>query len=74
MIKFGQTEFKVGDPERGRTVFEGLISKYSKKPDIWAIYLDMEIRQGDVGCCRYCVFNVADCLNDLYSSSGPRKK
>jgi hypothetical protein len=28
--KFAQLEFKYGSPERGRTVFEGLISTYPK--------------------------------------------
>ena len=52
MVKFGQAEFKVGDAERGRTVFEGLIIKYAKKPDLWAVYLDMEIRTGHLDICR----------------------
>ncbi|KAJ3330237.1 Protein RRP5, partial [Kappamyces sp. JEL0680] len=34
MIKYGQAEFKHGEAERGRTVFEGLIGKYPKKPDL----------------------------------------
>lgn len=53
LLKFGQMEFKQGSPERARTVFEGLIGKYSKKPDIWSVYLDMEIRIGDIDICRY---------------------
>lgn len=53
LLKFGQVEFKQGSPERARTVFEGLIGKYSKKPDIWSIYLDMEVRIGNVDVCRF---------------------
>jgi rRNA biogenesis protein RRP5 len=40
-------EFKHGEPERGRTIFEGIISNYPKRLDQWSIYLDMEIRTGE---------------------------
>jgi rRNA biogenesis protein RRP5 len=40
-------EFKNGDPERGRTIFEGLVSNSPKRVDLWSIYLDQEIRCGD---------------------------
>ncbi|EGC34777.1 hypothetical protein DICPUDRAFT_152947 [Dictyostelium purpureum] len=42
--KFGQLEYKLGDVERGRTIFEGLVSNYPNRTDIWNIYLDMELR------------------------------
>lgn len=48
LIKFAQYEFKYGTPERGRTIFEGLLSNYPKRVDIWAVYLDKEIQQGDL--------------------------
>ncbi|BDA47226.1 probable protein RRP5 homolog [Coccomyxa sp. Obi] len=41
------TEFKTGDPERGRGVFEGILRNYPKRLDLWSIYLDQEIRAGD---------------------------
>ena len=31
-------EFKHGAPESGRTMFEGIVSNYPKRMDIWAIY------------------------------------
>ena len=34
------TEFKTGDPERGRGVFEGILRNYPKRLDLWSIYLD----------------------------------
>lgn len=52
LSKFGQTEFKVGEPERGRTLFEGLLNTYPKKSDLWSIYLDMETKIGDLEICR----------------------
>ncbi|KAJ9212611.1 hypothetical protein DTO166G4_5830 [Paecilomyces variotii] len=47
--KFGQLEFRSpnGDVERGRTVFEGLLSSFPKRADIWNVLLDLEIKAGD---------------------------
>ncbi|PLB51121.1 nucleic acid-binding protein [Aspergillus steynii IBT 23096] len=47
--KFGQLEFRSsnGDVERGRTVFEGLLSSFPKRIDLWSILLDLEIKTGD---------------------------
>jgi len=42
--KFAQLEYKLGDVERGRTMFEGIVSNYPKKIDIWSVYIDMEIK------------------------------
>ena len=47
--KFGQLEFRStnGDIERGRTVFEGLLSSFPKRIDLWNVLLDLEIKAGD---------------------------
>ena len=47
--KFGQLEFRSsnGDVERGRTVFEGLLSSFPKRIDLWNVLLDLEIKAGD---------------------------
>lgn len=44
MTKFAALEFRSasGDPERGRTMFEGLLSAYPKKFDLWNQLLDLE--------------------------------
>ncbi|KAI9142050.1 hypothetical protein BKA69DRAFT_1037920 [Paraphysoderma sedebokerense] len=44
MLKFAQMEFKFGEPERGRTLFEGMVSNYPKRVDLWNVYIDMEIK------------------------------
>lgn len=46
--KFAALEFKSssGDPERGRTIFEGLVSTYPKKGDLWDMYLSLEVAHG----------------------------
>ncbi|KAI9757772.1 MAG: rRNA biogenesis protein rrp5, partial [Candelina submexicana] len=47
--KFAQLEFRSpnGDPERGRTIFEGLLDTFPKRLDLWNVLLDLEIKQGD---------------------------
>ena len=39
-------EFKNSRPESGRTMFEGIVSNYPKRMDIWAVYMDMEVKYG----------------------------
>lgn len=48
-IKFGALEFHSpsGSAERGRTIFEGLLSTFPKRLDIWNQLLDLEIKEGD---------------------------
>jgi len=47
--KFAQLEFRSpnGDPERGRTIFEGLLSTFPKRLDLWNVLLDLEIKLGN---------------------------
>lgn len=47
--KFAQLEFTSpnGDAERGRTMFEGLLSKWPKRLDLWNVLLDLEMGQGE---------------------------
>ena len=46
--KFAQLEFRssTGEAERGRTMFEGLLSAFPKRVDLWNVYLDQEIALG----------------------------
>jgi hypothetical protein len=50
--KFAQLEFKLGDAERGRTIFEGIIDSYPKRLDLWFVYIDMETKQRNVAAVR----------------------
>ncbi|KAJ3327121.1 hypothetical protein HDU76_012346 [Blyttiomyces sp. JEL0837] len=50
--KFAQMEFKYGEPERGRTLYEGILANHPKRLDMWSVYLDMEIRNGDLDRIR----------------------
>lgn len=45
--KFGQLEFAKGDAEQGRSLFEGLVTDAPKRIDLWNVYIDQEIKQGD---------------------------
>ncbi|KAF3441966.1 hypothetical protein FNV43_RR15882 [Rhamnella rubrinervis] len=55
-------EFKCGVPERGRSLFEKILKDHPKRTDIWSIYLDQEIRLGDVNMIRN-LFERATCLS-----------
>ncbi|KAA8912855.1 hypothetical protein FN846DRAFT_931829 [Sphaerosporella brunnea] len=46
IIRFASMEFRTGDPERGRTLFENLIGAYNKRMDIWNVFIDMEMKHG----------------------------
>ncbi|TQD85713.1 hypothetical protein C1H46_028765 [Malus baccata] len=51
LIKFNsQTailEFKCGEPERWRSMFENILQNNPKRTDLWSVYLDQEIRLGN---------------------------
>ncbi|XP_020233818.1 rRNA biogenesis protein RRP5 [Cajanus cajan] len=52
---FSQTailEFKVGVPDRGRSLFEKILREYPKRTDLWSVYLDQEIQLKDEDMIR----------------------
>lgn len=40
-------EFKRGDTERGRGLFENILRNYPRRLDLWSVYIDKEISVGD---------------------------
>ena len=58
--RFAALEFRSpnGEPERGRTMFEGLLAAWPKKGDLWSQLLDLEVgiadtaNDGDVAAVR----------------------
>lgn len=50
--RFAQMEYKLGDPERGRTLFEGIVDSHPKRWDLWSVYIDMEAGQKDIQFIR----------------------
>ncbi|CAD6443975.1 cfe07548-51c7-45c8-8d6d-b8eec6fe4037 [Sclerotinia trifoliorum] len=53
-LKFAALEFRSehGSPERGRTIFEGVLAKWNKRLDIWGQLLDLETKAGDAAIVR----------------------
>ena len=66
LSKFAQLEYKMGEPERGKTMFENILSSYPKRTDLWSVYIDMTIKMADLSDVRYdCVLMVySHCLRD----------
>lgn len=50
--KFGQLEFRHGDAERGRTVFDQLLAAHPRRLDQWLVYVAQLRRIGDVDGVR----------------------
>ncbi|KAL8246480.1 hypothetical protein R6Q59_007696 [Mikania micrantha] len=55
------SEFKSGIPDRGRSLFEGMLREYPKRTDLWSVYLDQEIRLGEEDVIR-ALFERTICL------------
>ncbi|KAJ7225707.1 hypothetical protein GGX14DRAFT_640485 [Mycena pura] len=53
--RFAQLEYKLGDPERGKTLFEGIIDSHPKRLDFWSVYMDMEAGQKQIQSLRSVV-------------------
>lgn len=52
ILKFALLEYKHGFTERGRTIFEGLLSSEPKRLDLWNVYVDQEIACGEIDNAR----------------------
>ncbi|NWS73306.1 RRP5 protein, partial [Crotophaga sulcirostris] len=44
--RFAQLEFRFGDTEHAKALFESTLSSYPKRTDIWSIYMDIMIKHG----------------------------
>ncbi|XP_078079096.1 protein RRP5 homolog isoform X2 [Mustelus asterias] len=47
IAKFAQLEFRLGDSERAKAMFENTLSSYPKRTDLWSIYIDMMLKHGN---------------------------
>ena len=52
MSKFSQLEYEYGSAERARTIFDALLDKYPKRMDLLFVYIDKEIKHGDIEAAR----------------------
>lgn len=50
--KYALAEFEFGSPDRGRVVFEDLLNTYPKRTDLWHLYVDREVKLGNVQQAR----------------------
>ena len=48
IVKMGVLEFKVGEAERGKTILEGLVGRFPKRLDVWAVYIDQLAKKEDI--------------------------
>jgi len=53
LTKYALAEFDVGSIDRGRVVFEELVSSYPKRTDLLHIYVDKEIKMGYIPQARH---------------------
>jgi rRNA biogenesis protein RRP5 len=60
--KFAQLEFKSGETERGKSLFENLLATYPKRNDLWSVYLDVMIKYSrtdeDNAACLLSIRNI----------------
>lgn len=52
IVRFATAEYKYGSAERARTMFEGIVSNYPKRLDLWNVYVDKEVQAGNVEGAR----------------------
>ncbi|KAF0292278.1 Protein RRP5 [Amphibalanus amphitrite] len=50
--KFAQLEFRFGEPERGKTMFDHLLATYPKRLDQWNVYINQLIKVADYDAAR----------------------
>lgn len=50
--KFASLEFKFGEIERGKTIYETILGNYPKRTDLWSVYVDSVVKAGDMDAAR----------------------
>ncbi|WWD20117.1 hypothetical protein CI109_104592 [Kwoniella shandongensis] len=58
--KMALLEFKHGDAERAKTLFEGLVDRFPKRLDLWGVYIDQLAKISDVQGVRGLVDRALD--------------
>ncbi|CAH0518268.1 unnamed protein product [Peronospora belbahrii] len=52
ILKYGQRLYEQAELDKARTIFEGILANYPKRIDLWNVYLDKEIKFGDIVLVR----------------------
>ncbi|TRY68763.1 hypothetical protein TCAL_11652 [Tigriopus californicus] len=50
--KFAQFEFKHGEAERGKTLFETIVGNYPRRVDLWNVYVDLLVKHDEKANAR----------------------
>lgn len=64
MSKFAQLEFEHGSPERARTIYDTLVEKHPKRLDLLFVYVDKEVKHGELAAARNIFMNVINPTDD----------
>ncbi|XP_029924542.1 protein RRP5 homolog [Myripristis murdjan] len=46
IAKFAQLEFRYGDAEKGRSMFDKVLTSYPKRTDLWSVFIDLMVKHG----------------------------
>lgn len=46
IAKFAQLEFRFGDAEKGRAMFDKVLTSYPKRTDLWSVFIDLMVKHG----------------------------
>ncbi|XP_077102303.1 protein RRP5 homolog [Siphateles boraxobius] len=46
IAKFARLEFQYGNTERGKSMFDKVLSTYPKRTDLWSIFIDLMVKHG----------------------------
>ncbi|KAL1005879.1 hypothetical protein UPYG_G00065090 [Umbra pygmaea] len=46
ICKFAKLELRYGDVERGKAMFDKVLSSYPKRTDLWSVFIDLLIKHG----------------------------
>lgn len=46
ITKFAQMEFRFGDAEKGRNMFDKVLTNYPKRTDLWSVFIDLMVKHG----------------------------
>ncbi|XP_077574837.1 protein RRP5 homolog [Stigmatopora nigra] len=46
ITKFAKLEFRFGNTEKGRTMFDKVLTSYPKRTDLWSVFIDLMVKHG----------------------------
>lgn len=46
ITKFARLEFQYGNTERAKSMFDKVLGTYSKRTDLWSVFIDLMVKHG----------------------------